>query len=538
MAHLSRRPVYHFIAPRGWMNDPCAPGYDPLTGRFHLFYQWTPHSHRWERIAWGHATSKDLLHWAHDSQDMPALKADTEYDKEGVFTGCFWPTGPKGEDALTVFYTNVWEAPHFTKPYTRGCEGLALATSADGGKTWNKHPCNPIIAEEPEGLNVTGFRDPYLGPWPAMDRARGTSGRLYGLNSGGIHGQGPRTFLYDVDPTDLTRWTYLYPLFRSHSARSRPGGKWGGDLGLNLECTNFVTLSAGDVEREVIITGSEGGAPRPRGGEPRYGVWVLGSLEGEEVDLDISAAGMVDWGALYAFNTFLHQGRRILWGWLIEEDLSDGILAERGWTGCLGVPRELFLASYSGVTGTLKSKVADVGSFEVLPSGEVVTLGMRPLPELVHLRGSHISQAISLGGSHFRCEAARACTIDLVVEVTDGTEEVALHVRQSADGSTRTSISFFPKEEVIKVCREHSNDRADIVKTTEEGPFTLLRFSELERLRMTVLLDGDVLEVFANDRFALSTRIYSPAEATGVAYEHKGLARVEHLDVWEMKAAQ
>jgi beta-fructofuranosidase len=51
------------------LNDPCAPGYDPRTGLFHLFYQWNPHSHAWDKISWGHATSKDLLHWDHASDD-------------------------------------------------------------------------------------------------------------------------------------------------------------------------------------------------------------------------------------------------------------------------------------------------------------------------------------------------------------------------------------------------------------------------------------------------------------------------------------
>lgn len=52
------------------MNDPCAPGYDPKMGLYHLFYQWTPHSHQWNKIAWGHATSKDLLYWTHDSPEV------------------------------------------------------------------------------------------------------------------------------------------------------------------------------------------------------------------------------------------------------------------------------------------------------------------------------------------------------------------------------------------------------------------------------------------------------------------------------------
>jgi sucrose-6-phosphate hydrolase SacC (GH32 family) len=30
---------YHFTPPHGWMNDPCAPGYDAETKLYHIFYQ-------------------------------------------------------------------------------------------------------------------------------------------------------------------------------------------------------------------------------------------------------------------------------------------------------------------------------------------------------------------------------------------------------------------------------------------------------------------------------------------------------------------
>ncbi|CAK9785266.1 Arabinanase/levansucrase/invertase [Cutaneotrichosporon oleaginosum] len=530
MADMSSRPVYHFIAPRGWMNDPCAPGFDPRTGLFHLFYQWTPHSHRWDRIAWGHATSRDLLRWTH--AETPVIAPDTAYDKEGVFTGCFWPAGPKGEDGLTVVYTNVCAVPiHYDKPYTRGCEGLALATSEDGGVTWTKHSANPVLPEEPVGLDVTGFRDPFLAPWPAMDRARGTTGRLYGLISGGIRDIGPCVFLYDVDPADMTAWTYLSPItFPSYKT-----GLWGGDLGVNLECTNFLTLAAGRIEREVLVTGSEGGVPRFGEARVRRAPWVMGTLasEGNEVGMQRSAAGVVDWGALYAFNTFEHKGRHILWGWLMDEELPDAILAKRGWTGCLGVPRELFLASYAGVASALASKIEDVGCFERLPSGEVVTLGMRPVTELANLRGERVASAT--GGPKLQLDAPLTMAINLEVEITDETEAVELRVRCSR--TVHTSIIFSPQAEVIRVVREHSNAQPDIRKSTEEGRFTLLRMPEIEKLQMIIFLDADVLEVFANDRFALSTRVYSPKEATGVEYEHKGLARVERLEVWEMQAA-
>ena len=57
------RPAYHFIAPAAWMNDPNGPLH--WRGRYHVFYQYNPHSPRWEAPYWGHAVSDDLVHW-HD----------------------------------------------------------------------------------------------------------------------------------------------------------------------------------------------------------------------------------------------------------------------------------------------------------------------------------------------------------------------------------------------------------------------------------------------------------------------------------------
>ena len=52
------------------MNDPCAPGYDASTGLFHLMYQWNPHSHLWDNISWGAATSSDLVTWTYKSTEV------------------------------------------------------------------------------------------------------------------------------------------------------------------------------------------------------------------------------------------------------------------------------------------------------------------------------------------------------------------------------------------------------------------------------------------------------------------------------------
>lgn len=417
---------------------------------------------------------------------------------------------------------------------------------------------NPVLKEEPADLSVSGFRDPYLAKWPAMDAARGKEegGRLYGLISGGIKGVGPRTFLYEVDPAYLTKWTYLHPLLRVPE-NHYPAGRWGGDMGINLECTNFLTLTSDDeVERQVIVTGTEGGKARPNASGAgssapervtRYGPWLMGNLEKAEdgeIDLALTASGMVDWAELYAYNTFKHaDGRTLMWGWLIEEDLTDAALQVKSWTGCMGVPREVFLATYHGVKGALSSKLEDVGSFEILstdPEGvhSVATLGIRPLRELASLQGAQLYHTAEFEDDRLLVSSAPlACKLDATIAITPQTEEVSLCIRHSVDYSTATRISFYPKRETLVVHRDASNSDPNINKDAEEGAFTLLQTVDgLEPLRLQVFLDHDTIEVFANDRFSLSTRVYSPATATGITYSSRGGARVESLSLWEMTA--
>ena len=57
------RPQFHFSPEEKWMNDPNGMVYHK--GIYHLFYQYYPDDIVWGPMHWGHATSKDLVHWEH-----------------------------------------------------------------------------------------------------------------------------------------------------------------------------------------------------------------------------------------------------------------------------------------------------------------------------------------------------------------------------------------------------------------------------------------------------------------------------------------
>lgn len=143
------RPRLHFTPEMGWMNDPNGLVY--ADGVYHLYYQWNPFGTDWGNMHWGHAVSRDLLHWEHRAMAM-------EPDVYGpVFSGCGWQDKANaagyGKDALLFFYTSAggiseWSAKAGNLPVQR------LAVSVDGGETLRRED-GPLIPHI-----VGGNRDP------------------------------------------------------------------------------------------------------------------------------------------------------------------------------------------------------------------------------------------------------------------------------------------------------------------------------------------------------------------------------------------
>ena len=78
---MPERFEYHFEPQKGWMNDPN--GLIEFNGQYHAFFQHNPYAPVWGPMHWGHAVSKDLLHW----EEVPiALKPEETYENSG---GCF-----------------------------------------------------------------------------------------------------------------------------------------------------------------------------------------------------------------------------------------------------------------------------------------------------------------------------------------------------------------------------------------------------------------------------------------------------------------
>lgn len=554
---LRWRPMYHLVAPNAWMNDPCAPGFDPITCTYHLFFQWNPRRNMhgnisWGNIAWGHATSKDLIHWT--VSGSPSIKPGAWYDKEGCFTGCMQSTGVDGTPGkLTIIYTGVNKLPlHYTLPYHQGAETLNLAESSDGGVTWRKYRENPIHPEPPVGLTVTGWRDPFVAPWPSLDAAMGHSGSdgtLYGIISGGLKGQTPTVFLYKVNKANLADWLYMCPLV--DLGLNHETSRWSGDMGVNWECANFMTLAntQDNISRDFFVVGGEGSKTShpestfteypqqttrfPR--EARSLQWMSGSLvssQGHDHSLVphmyYTIGGRFDHGCLYGVNSFFDpvSAKQIAWGWVTEEDLPQSLVDRQNWSGLLSLPRELSLQCLRNVKGALVSPLNEITSIEVEPTSYITctvrTLGISPAKQVEALRRSThemvIQGPVAITPSGDFSLDVHSCRFEIsaTFSLSDTCTRIGLSVfhTQNNDPALATSIYLAPLTETLTIERPDSTQiDVNINTAPENAPFTLFTFATAdgdvrEHLELRAWFDESVLEVFANDRCTFATRIY------------------------------
>lgn len=431
------RPLWHFGPPAYWMNDPN--GVCWHDGWCHLFYQHNPHGDEWGDIHWGHARSRDLVHWEHLP---PALRPQLTAGEKHCYSGCLAFTG-SGDPH--IIYTSVKSDP--AAPATQ-----VPATPTDAGwRTWTQHVATPFLDLATHGGPAfdRDWRDPFVFR---------EAGRTF-LILGATLAADTVISLYENPAGDLQQWHYRGIIHRAPRSQT-----------VFLECPNLIRLG----DKWLLLTSP-----------CREVEWHSGTLDLQTYRFHAERRGVLDASDhYYATHPATDpSGRTVLFGW------AQKFPKHRGWNGCLGVPRRLWLDA----AGDLCSE---------------------PVAEITALRTDEAicpAQALAAAPLALPLPATAMCDGEIVLE-RDPTSTVTF----SLAGIT---VDIGP----------------DGVRFDDRPPVPLADGARTVRTRW--LLDRSLLELFVNDR-ATYTRVvaFPPATTAAQLSASGGPARLLSGRIWTLRA--
>ena len=446
------RPMYHFRPTALWMNDPNGPIYH--NGWYHLFYQFHPYSDGWGSMHWGHARSRDLVRWEH----LPIALFPGGWDEAHCASGC---TIVNANGIPMIFYTSFTDRLE-EHPYQQrvmcGDEELL---------TWQPHPRNPLFGEN--AWDMIGIQHNWRDPFIFRE-----AGRTF-LILGAETEKSWQIPIYETKDPECVDWTYRGVLYEipKHERQTQ----------FLFECPNFTKIG----EKWVLLY-----SPMIMGVE--YGV---GTFDVDTLTFHPERQGVLDKGfqhetGLYATNMFFDpDGNCILMGWI------RGFPPQKGWNGCLSLPR-------------------------VLSLGEDGHPRQMPVAALQQLRQQHAQRSVFLLEDTSRNIAGiRGDQLEILIELEPGdAQEFGLRIRCSEDGSRAVHISYNGQTLNIDGNRIPFSLRSDDI------------------LKLHLFLDHSVLEVFVNDGRECLTRIIdTPPEDLGIhVFAYGGRITVNRLEVWKMQS--
>lgn len=294
------REAYHFTPWKNWMNDPN--GLCWFRGYYHMFYQFNPHGQKWSHMYWGHAASKDLVHWTHLPVVLEPQKELLNNPDElsgGAFSGS---AVIRGEEA--VFFLTRSLGPCIDDENT--VQQQWVMRSRDMLHFTEEEL---VIKEPPKGAS-SDFRDP---------KVMRADGKWYMVLGSALEGKAA-ILLYESE--DLEHWDYTGPLLADKEEGIRC-----------VECPDFIELDGKYLAIGALMHHQDSFG---RYQMSRYyvGNFADGTFTEEN-------RGWFDFcGNCYAMQSFEHEGRRICIGW-ISDFYGEHLEMENGVCGSMTIPREM-----------------------------------------------------------------------------------------------------------------------------------------------------------------------------------------------------
>jgi len=453
------------------MNDPN--GLVFYAGEYHLFYQYNPLGDVWGHMCWGHAVSRDIMHWEH----LPVAL----YEEDGVmiFSGSAvvdWQNtsglGVNGEPPLIAIYTG-----HTSEEQTQN-----LAQSIDHGRTWTKYAGNPVLA-----IGAPEFRDPKVFWYEA------TRQWIMVTVLADQH-----TVRFDGSP-DLRYWTHLSDF-----------GPAGGVDGM-WECPDLFPLTIED-QPELMKWVLKVDVLKGTGAQ-----YFIGDFNGTRFINDVKDDQIlrVDYGNdFYAAQSWsdMPDERRIWIGWLNNWHYANAIPTSP-WHGLFSIPRELRLRRY--------------------PEG--FRLIQQPITELKQLRQSlyHVTDidiaTVNTQLADLKMHIAQEIKIEFTL---DSAHEFGIKI--CTGDAEETVIGYDTQKQEVFVDRRHSGD--SVFSDKFAGVYRAPLPPEGGKIRMHIFIDSCSVEVFGNDGYTVISDLIFPNSQSAILefYTLGGDVHLNTLEIWNL----
>ncbi|MDE5418095.1 glycoside hydrolase family 32 protein [Labilibaculum sp. DW002] len=307
------RPQFHFTPEANWMNDPNGMVY--YEGEYHLFYQYYPDSTVWGPMHWGHAVSKNLMHWEH----LPiALYPDSlgyifsgsaviDYENTSGF-------GSADKPAMVAIYT--YHNMEGEKAGRNDFQSQGIAYSIDKGRTWSKYEKNPVL----KSPGIRDFRDPKV-IWHKESKKW-------------IMSLAVQDHISFYSSSNLIDWTFESDFGKELGSH---GGVW--------ECPDLFPIKvdgSDGVKWILIVSIGDGG---PNGGSATQ--YFIGDFDGKEFvstekDIKWLDYGRDNYAGVTWSNVPEEDGRVLFIGWMSNWQYATLVPTEN-WRSANTFPRELIL---------------------------------------------------------------------------------------------------------------------------------------------------------------------------------------------------
>ena len=473
------RPAFHHTPDYGWMNDPNGMVYaDSL---WHLCYQWNPYGSKWANMTWGHATSRDLIHW--ERQEPTILPDGLGMIFSGSSAIDHHNSAGFGKDAIVTLYTSA-----------AASQMQSLAYSTDGGNTFTKYPGNPVITMETEARDPNMFWDEAHQQWVMLL----------------AHALEKEMLIY-TSP-DLKQWTLASRFGKGMGAQ---GGVW--------ECPDLFELpvsgSTGNEKKWALVCNLNPGGPF--GGSATQ--YFIGDFDGTTFKADTNTTGTIptkwiDYGKdHYAAVSWSDapNNRRTVIGWMSN------------WQYAAEVPTLQYRSA-----NTLPR---EMGIFK--DTDGQYYLSSTPSPELEALRGGlhHQSRRFSLGKSDKTISLPThndgICEILVDFEARKG-QVLTLTLANKA--GERVVLTYDSDKETLAFDRTQSG----IVNFSQDFPAVTVAPTHRHdgKLSLRIFVDRSSIEVFEKEgRLAMTNLVFPNSPYTELSLKcSKGKAKISNLKVYSL----